>query len=251
MKPIALQTYTVREAMEKDFFGTLKAVAEIGYKGVEISGLYGQEPQGIAQAVADLGMVICSNHGTLPNRENQNQIVDFQKALGSNRLVSGFGPDDMKTVDGCKLCAEKLQTAAEILKPHGLSCHVHNHFWEFARVEDGRYPYEIILEEAPDVLSQLDLYWVAFGQADPVDIVSRYGARIELVHVKDGLLGEKYHFKALGTGQVDLPAAIQALNPAVTEWLIVEQDASDGDMMEDVKTSYEFLTSRGLAVGNR
>ena len=251
MKPIALQTYTVRDAMEQDFHGTLKAIADLGYRGVETAGLYGQEPQQIAQAVADLGLIICSNHGGLPTQETLAETVDFQKALGSDRLGSGFGPDDMKTVADCKVCAEKLQTGAELLKPHGITVHVHNHYWEFARVEDGRYPYEIIMAEAPDLLSELDLYWVAFGGADPVEILGRYSSRVELVHAKDGLLGEKFHFKALGAGQVDLPAAIQAIDLAVTEWLIVEQDASDGDMMEDVKTSYEYLISRGLAVGNR
>jgi len=187
----------------------------------------------------------------LPTPETLGETVDFQKALGSARLGTGFGPDDLKTVEGCEACAEKLQKAADLLKPHGITLHVHNHYWEFHRVEDGRYPYEILMEQAPYVFSQLDLYWVAFGGADPVDIVARHGKRIELVHVKDGLLGEQYHFKALGTGQVDLPAAIRALDPVVTQWLIVEQDASDGDMMEDVKTSYAYLTSHGLAEGSR
>jgi sugar phosphate isomerase/epimerase len=251
MKPVALQTYTLRDAFEKDFHGTLKAVAEVGYKGIEVGGAYGQEPAQVAKAAADLGLGISSNHGGLPTPETLAQTVDFQGALGSTRLVSGFGPDDLKTVDGCKACADKLQKAADLLKPHGISVHVHNHYWEFHRVEDGRYPFEILMEQAPYVYSQLDLYWVAFGGASPVDILEHYGKRVELVHVKDGLLGEEYHFKALGTGQVNLVAAISACDPAVTQWLVVEQDASDGDMMEDVKTSYAYLTSHGLGEGNK
>jgi sugar phosphate isomerase/epimerase len=251
MKPIALQTYTLRDAFEADFVGTMKAVADIGYKGVEVGGMYGQEPKEYVKLVADLGMAVCSNHGALPTPESLGEIVDLQQALGSVRLVSGFGPDDMKTVDGCKACAAKLQQGAELLKPHGISVHVHNHFWEFHRVEDGRYPYDILLAEAPDLLSQLDLYWVTFGGADAVEVLGKYGARVELLHVKDGLLGGEYHFKALGTGEVDLPAAIGAADPTVVEWLIVEQDLSDGDMMADVKISYQFLISNGLAAGNR
>ena len=108
-----------------------------------------------------------------------------------------------------------------------------------------------MLAEAPGIWSQLDLYWVAYGGADPVEVLGRIGTRVELAHVKDGLLGGEYHFKALGTGQVDLPSAIGALDPVVTRWLIVEQDLSDGDMMADVKTSYEYLTSHNLAQGNR
>lgn len=251
MKPIALQTYTLRDAFDRDFHGTLKAVADIGYKAVEISGAYGQTPEQIAKAVADLGMVVCSNHGRLPTPETLDEIIAYQRGIGSTRLVGGFGPDDLKTVDACKAAAAKLQAAAEMLAPHGISVHVHNHYWEFHRVEDGRYALDVMLEAAPSVMSQLDLYWVAFGKADPVEVLGRIGKRVVLAHVKDGMLGDKPHFKALGTGEVDLPAAIGALDTAVTEWLIVEQDQSDGDMLEDVRTSYLYLTSKGLAQGNR
>jgi sugar phosphate isomerase/epimerase len=251
MKPIALQTYTLRDAFTADFHGTLKAVADIGYKGIEVSGAYGQTPEQIARAVADLGMVVCSNHGALPTAQTLDEIVAYQRGIGSTRLGSGFGPDDLKTVDGCKAAAEKLQAAAEMLAPYGISVHVHNHYWEFHRVEDGRYALDVMLEAAPSIKSQLDLYWVAFGGADPVEVLGRISKRVVLAHVKDGMLGDKPHFKALGTGQVDLPAAIAALDPQVTEWLIVEQDQSDGDMLADVRTSYEYLTSRGLGIGNK
>jgi len=251
VKPIALQTYTLRDAFEKDFHGTLKAVADIGYKGVEISGAYGQTPEQIGKAVKDLGMVVCSNHGRLPTAETLDEIVAYQRAIGSTKLGSGFGPDDLKTVDGCRAAAAKLEAAAQMLAPYGISVHVHNHFWEFHRVEDGRYALDVMLEAAPSVMSQLDFYWVAFGKADPVEVLGRIKKRVVLAHVKDGMLGDKPHFKALGTGQVDLPAAIGALDRAVTEWLIVEQDQSDGDMLADVRNSYEYLTSKGLGVGNR
>jgi sugar phosphate isomerase/epimerase len=251
MKPIALQTYTLRDAFDQDFHGVLKAVADIGYKGVEISGAYGQTPEQIAVAVADLGMVVCSNHGRLPTPETLDEVVEYQRGIGSTKLVSGFGPDDLKTTEGCVTAANKLQAAAEMLEPHGISVHVHNHFWEFHRVGDGRYALDVMLEAAPAIKSQLDLYWVAFGKADPVEVLGRIGGRVVLAHVKDGMLGEKPHFKALGTGQVDLPAAIGALNTAVTEWLIVEQDQSDGDMLADVRTSYNYLVAKGLGVGNR
>jgi len=186
-----------------------------------------------------------------PTKENINQVVDTQKALGSGHLVTGFGPNDMKTVDACKACAAKFALATELLAPHGIRFSFHNHYWEFARVEDGRTPYEIIMAEAPGVMSQLDLYWVAFGGADPVEILGEYGTRIELVHVKDGLLGGEAHFKALGTGQVDLAAAIKAVDPETTKWLIVEQDRTAGDMMTDVRVSYAYLVNNGLAAGNQ
>lgn len=251
MKPIALQTYSVRQAMDADFDGTLKYIADLGYKGIETAGLYGRKPEEIAKAAADLGLAVVSNHGSLPEAANFDEILDLQKGLGSTRLVSGFGPDALKTVDDCKAAAAKLQAAAELLAPHGISVHMHNHWWEFKAVEDGRFPYDIMLAEAPAIFSEMDIYWVTFGGAEPAEVFSRYSKRVELVHVKDGLVGGEYAFRALGEGDVDLPAALKAIDPAVTEWFIVEQDASDGDMMKDIETSYNCLISQGLALGNK
>jgi sugar phosphate isomerase/epimerase len=251
MKPIALQTYTLRDAFTEDFAGTLQLVAELGFKGIETAGTYGRTPAEVARAAADLGLAIPSNHGALPTAATLAEILDIQGGLGSNRLVSGFGPDDLKTATGCLVAAEKLQAAAQMLAPHGISVHMHNHYWEFHPVEDGRLPFDIVMGAAPGIYSELDLYWVAFGGANPVEVLGRSGDRVQLVHVKDGLLGPQYHFKALGEGQVDLPAAIGAIDAGVTEWLIIEQDASDGDMKRDVRVGYEYLVGRGLAAGNR
>ncbi len=38
MLSIGLQLYTVRDQTEKDFAGTLRRVAELGYTGVEFAG---------------------------------------------------------------------------------------------------------------------------------------------------------------------------------------------------------------------
>ena len=43
--PIGLQLYSVRDAMEKDFAGTIKAVAEMGYDQVEFAGLFGHSAE--------------------------------------------------------------------------------------------------------------------------------------------------------------------------------------------------------------
>lgn len=42
---IGLQLYTVMDALERDFEGTLRAVAKIGYKEVETMGTFGRNPE--------------------------------------------------------------------------------------------------------------------------------------------------------------------------------------------------------------
>jgi len=255
LKPIGIQLYTLRPdvypAGKDDFPGVLRTVAEIGYKGVEMAGLFGHDPKEIGAIVRDLGMQVTSSHTALPTPENVNQVVDTELALGNKRCISGFGPDDFKTADACKAAAAKFQKAAELVKPRGMTFGFHNHWWEFFTV-DGKYVYDILMAEGPDFFSEQDVYWTAFGKADPVQIVSKYRSRIPYLHIKDGMLEEGKHVHtAVGSGKLDMRAIIGAADPNVLEWLIVELDACETDMLEAVKQSYRYLTSQGLGAGNK
>lgn len=251
MKPISIQLYTVREAAAKDFPGTLKAIADIGYKGVEFAGLHGHDPKEIAKLVSDLGLKVSSSHTALPTPESVGHIVETEAALGNTKVISGFGPDAFKTVDDVKAAAAKFNTAAELVRRHGMAFGIHNHWWEFDKL-DSKYVYDILLAEAPDIFGELDVYWCAFGKADPVQVVSKYKSRLPLLHIKDGMLEEGKHVHtAVGSGKLDMPAIVGAADPNVLEWLIVELDACETDMMEAVRKSYEYLTSSGLAEGNK
>lgn len=250
MKPVALQLYTVREAAAQDFPGTLKQVAEIGYKGVEFAGLHGYNAVEIRKIIDDLGIVTCSCHTGLPSPENVSEIVETQLALGSNRIATGIGESQLQTVDQCKAAAEHLALAAELIAPHGITLGYHNHWWEFHKVEDGRFAWEVLMQEAPAIFAELDTYWSSFG-ADTIDVINRYKSRIPLYHIKDGMLDRNLPQKPVGSGKLDFAAIIGAIDSDVTEWLIVENDDSDIDMMESAKLGYQYLTSHGLAAGNK
>ena len=251
MKPISVQLYTLRDASEKDFPAVLRTVAEIGYKGVEIASLNGLEPKEVAKIISDLGMVVSSSHIPLPTPENIQEILDVELTMGNKAVISGFGPREFTTVDACKAAAAKFQQAAALLKPHGISFGFHNHWWEFDKV-DGKRIYDILMQEAPDVFSELDVYWTAAGKADPVEVVSQFKSRLPYLHIKDGMLqeGSVVH-TAVGSGKLDIPGIINAADPNVLKWLVVELDNCDTDMTEAVRQSYTYLTSNGLAAGNK
>ena len=251
MKPISVQLYTVRDEAAKDFPGVLRTIADIGYEGVEFAGLHGHDPKEIAAIIRDLGLQVSSSHAPLPTPENVEEVVATEKILGNTRLISGFGPDDFKTVDSAKACAAKFQQAAELVKPFGMTFGFHNHWWEFFSV-DGKRVYDILMAEAPDAFSELDVYWAAYGKADPAEVVSQYKSRLPLLHIKDGMLEEGKHVHtAVGSGKLDMSAIIDATDPDVLQWLIVELDACETDMMEAVRQSYVYLTSNSLASGNK
>ena len=251
MKPISIQLYTVREAAKDDFPGVLKRIAEIGYKGVEFAGLHGYKPSEISMILQDLGLMVSSSHTITPTKENLSEILDVELALGNKRVISAYKPEEcFGSIDMCKKVAEEFNTAAELLKPYGLTYGIHNHWWEFDIVE-GRPVYEILMEEAPDIFSELDVYWTAYGKADPVEVIKKYKSRIPLLHIKDGPLTENSPHTAVGDGVLDMPSIIGAADPNVLEWLIVELDSYDGDMFEAVQRSYDYLTKSGLAEGNK
>lgn len=254
MKPIALQLYSLRAQVYPDganLPGVLKTVAEIGYKGVEFAGLGEYDAKEIAKVVSDLGLQVCSSHTALPTPENVDKIAETELTLGNKRAISGFGPDAFQTMDACKQAAEKFNQAAELLKPYGMTFGIHNHWWEFAQV-DGELVYDILMKNNAGFFGELDVYWCAYGKADPVQTVAKHKSRLPLLHIKDGMLVEGEHVHtAVGSGKVPMRPIVEAADPNVLEWLIVELDACKTDMLEAVKQSYCFLTSEGLAIGNK
>ncbi len=250
MTPLSIQLYTLRDEVKGDFPAVLRRVAEIGYQGVEFAGLHGHAPAEIAGIVKDLGLQVSSSHTGLPTPETIQQIADTEKALGNTRLVSGFGPDDFKTPDDCQRSADRFQAAAQLAKAEGLTFGIHNHWWEFETV-DGQLVYDRVLEAAPDAFGELDIYWAAYAGQAPADVVARHKSRLPLLHIKDGSLEKDSAMTAVGSGKVDIAGAIQAADPSVLQWLIVELDRCDTDMWDAVRQSYTYLIEKGLAAGNK
>lgn len=250
MKPISLQLYTVREEAAKDFPAVLRKVAEIGYKGVEFAGLHGMAPSEVRKIIDDLGLQVSSAHMAMPTPENRQQLIDECHTLGVTRLISGFGPDQLKTLDGCKAAADTMARAAELLEGTGIAFGFHNHWWEF-EVVDGVLPEDILLASSPKVFAEIDVYWAAVGGVDPAAAVAQRKSRVPVLHIKDGPIEPKQPHTAVGSGKLDIPAIVKAADPNVLQWLIVELDSYAGDMMEAVAESYRYLTQTGLAVGNK
>lgn len=247
--PIAAQMYTVRDY--RDSYGKLKRIADIGYRGVELLSLEGYKASELRKVLDDLGLKAIGKFVGLPAAENLNETVDTAKALGFRFVTVTFGPDLWKTTDDIMKTADAVQQGAELLAPHGVQLCYHNHFWEFDLV-DGRLPYDTFFSLAPGVLSEMDLYYVRnFGKVDVPPVVKRWAHRIPLMHVKDGPLVHEQNQTAVGAGKMDIPACLQAADPAVLQWAIVELETCDGDFLDALAQSYEYLIGTGLAEGSK
>ena len=251
MKPISVQLYSLRDASADNFDEVLKRLADIGYLGVEPFNLFGKSPKEFRQQVEDLGMTVSSTHYPWANRSDINEVIDTVGALDLSRAAGGFGPDDFADRNAIARTVDTVNDLTDKLNHAGLELFLHNHWWEFVEHE-GRKGYHILQEECPDVLFEVDTYWAAnFGDSDPVSEVRRIRKRAPLLHIKDGPLTKGEAHVAVGEGRMDIPAIIDAADEDILEWIVVELDDCDTDMMTAVQKSYAYLTHNELATGNQ
>ncbi|MFP4355346.1 MAG: sugar phosphate isomerase/epimerase family protein [Phycisphaerae bacterium] len=247
MKPLALQLYSLRQQAKEDLLGTLTHVAQMGYKGVELAGLYNHSADEVARMFKDLGLDPAGAHVPLPTEENINELVDTYKTLNVKFLGSGAGADRFDSPDSIKQVAEQFQAAAELLKAHDMQLVYHNHWWEMETF-DGTIGLDLLYQEAPDLAAEIDTYWASnFGQVDVPDFVARHADRTPLLHIKDGPLKKDQAHVAVGSGMMDVASVIQAADEQTLGWLIVELDRCDTDMVQAVADSAKYLIDNRLA----
>jgi sugar phosphate isomerase/epimerase len=249
-KPIALQLYSVRAQLKEDFVGTMKQVADIGYAGVQTAGMPVSAKEA-AKVFADLGLKVPSLHARFPGKADEQSLIEAKEIYGAETICGGFGDEELRDEDGIKRAAEAMQRAVEFAKPYGVGIGYHNHWWEFRNKVGGRYAFDLLMEQAPGAFSEPDVFWVAHGGADPVQVIEQYQPRVPLLHIKDGPVQKGRPHTAVGKGDLDMPTIIKAADPNVLQWLIVELDECATDMMEAVRDSFDYLKSTGLGHGNK
>jgi len=246
--PIALQTYTVRDQMEKDVPGTLKAIADIGYENIEIAGTAGLPAAELRKMCDDAGLSIVSAHMAPPAEDAVSAFADEAKILGISFVVTGMPGELRGSAEGYRTHAKNCEKIALALKPYGLTLCYHNHSFEF-KTFDGKYGLDILYEEsAPDSLqAQFDVYWVQHGGEDPAAYILKWRDRCKLLHLKDMLGDEKKSFSEVGEGILDWPSIFKAADEIEPAWYIVEQDVCARPSLESAKISFENLKKWGYA----
>lgn len=243
MKPIAVQLYSLRAESKQNFRQVLDNVADMGYQGVEPAGFYDMTPAQFRSVVEDLGMTISSSHSPWTTPDNLTEVIDTVSILGLGRAAGGFEPGDFKDMSAIKRTADIVNGMTESLSRANIDLFLHNHYWEFAPI-DGRLAFDHLADLCPDVKFEIDTYWAAnFGANDPGAYVAKYKHRTPLLHIKDGPLEKGKAMTAVGRGKMNIASIIDAADPNVLEWLIVELDACDTDMTTAVRESYTYLST--------
>jgi sugar phosphate isomerase/epimerase len=246
--PIGVQPYTVREAMSRDYEGTLRRLASIGYKGIEL----GLPPEGVTieeqkELLRSLHLQVVGSHAGFDTLAfDENAIMDYLDEVegGKHIAISLRFADKEDVLRKAGICNE----IGARMKQRGYKFLYHNHDWEFVLLE-GKYAMDWFLEATdPDnVAMELDTYWAAKADVSPAGYLrTRLRGRCPLLHIKDMEAGEERFFAEIGEGVLDFRDIAAAAEEAGVEWMIVEQDESRRDPLESLSLSYNNLAAMGL-----
>ena len=257
---VALQMFSLRELARTEYVGALRQAASAGYEAVEAAfGYGGLDAKTLNWVLVDLGMRIAASHvGSNRLRTALEDEIELNLAVGNHHLVCAeLPPEDRRDESAFHRWAAELRAIGRRCREFGADLSYHSHAFEFRRFGD-RNGLEILLDEAEGLLWEPDVYWISFAGEEPARWIQRYADRVRLVHLKDMKAGPLPDdpieacasdlaarlSTALGEGRLDFGWAVAAATSA--EWLIVEQDFSDGPMVESIGRSRAYLRSKGL-----
>jgi sugar phosphate isomerase/epimerase len=245
LKKVGLQLYTVRDLMKADLPGTLRRVAQIGYKEVEFAGYYGRSPAQIRALLKQNGLTSPSSHIGLDILEKDSvRAFADAKAIGHQWVTMPYIPEERrKTVDDWNRIIDLLNQLGPQAKAAGLRLAYHNHDFEIRPV-GGVRPLDLMLSKTdPSLVDfEMDLYWVVFGGGDPIDFFNRYPKRFAMVHVKDSAGPPDNKMVDVGKGTIDFPKIFAQSDKAGIRHYFVEHD-QPADPIATIRNSYRYLHS--------
>src|SRR3954452_5585004 len=265
-RAIGLQLYTVREQAAKDFEGTLKKVAAIGYQEVELYSFFDRKPSEVRRSLEDAGLKCVSAHYGVPAlQEGLAARIDDAKELGLEfmicpfpgvadpaRLKAGGGPafTESLTLDDWKWNADLFNKVGEQAKKAGLRFGYHNHHIEFREFGGVTAFDELLRRTDPGLVTiELDCGWLKVAGLDPADFIARHASRVGLLHVKDvkagpapsTRFGPPVPFAVVGRGSIDWRKVFEAAKKAGVRRYYVEQDTTERPPLEAIKISRDYL----------
>lgn len=238
--PIALQLWSVKEDVEKDFYKTLEKVASMGYDGVEFAGYYGKNAKELKAKLNELRLKVAGSHISMEEiLQDTDKVIEFEQELGNKYIVCPWA--SFNTTQDWDEFAEKMQQAGQMIAAAGMSLLYHNHNHELIKNE-GVFILDRLLEAVPAscLNAELDTYWLEYAGVNSVDYLDKWKGRTPHIHVKDMDLNKRKSTE-IGNGSIDIKAIVKKAYENGIEWLIVEQEAFTKPPLECVEISLQNL----------
>jgi sugar phosphate isomerase/epimerase len=236
----SIQLYSVRrEIWRAGLPAALEELGRIGYTGVEFAG-YGDLPvDEMLTYLQQNGMKSAGTHIGLDWLEWAfEREMEYNKALGTEFIIVPSAP--FGNAEEVRLTAARLNALAPRVKDHGFRFAFHNHDIEFER-DGAQYRLEDMMELAPDVEIQLDVFWAANKGCDIEAFIRKHGGRVTSLHIKQrDAEGESVD---LGDGVLDFKAIIQTGLECGINSFVHEQEEFSGDAFEGLENGFEHIMS--------
>jgi len=251
---LAAQMYTVRAFTQtpEGIRESLKKVADIGYKAVQMSAWGPIEPELLAEYANENSLEICVTHiGFDRIVGDTERLIEEHKIWDCDYIGLGSMPDCYRdSEEGFIAFAKAMEEPAKKIRDAGLHLVYHNHNFEMAKF-GGKTGMEILMENTdPEAFQfEMDTYWIAAGGGDPADWIRRLRGRMDIVHFKDMVYDPEKKssvFAEIGQGNHNWPEIIRACGEIGAKYHIVEQDTCKGDPFDSLRISFEYLTKMGL-----
>lgn len=258
-KPLAIQLYTVRDAISENLEKALEKLAELGFDQIEIYGydgkFFGKNRNEFQNILKNVGLEVISSHHTtgIVHNTKGTLLYDWEKSvedlhfIGSKYMVCSYLFEEERSLEHYRKLPELLSQSGEMTKKAGIDFAYHNHDFEFEKFDETMTFYDFILENSSSdlVKMELDLYWIAKAGLNPITYFEKYPKRFPLWHVKD-MKAETKDFTEIGNGTIDFRTIFEARENAGLKHWFVEQDSSDKDMFESLKISTDYIAKHNF-----
>ena len=248
-KPLlGVQLYSLREELAKDFDTTITAVAGLGVAGVEPWGGLPADFAHAADLFKSLGLQSVTSHLPLLTGDDRQKWLDAASTLGVKTIILPYlPPENFADASALQRTADIINQSAEVAHAAGFAYGYHNHWWEFADLNGTPAIYQLAALVNPAIVFEVDVYWAQVAGIDPVQSLHELGARVPLLHLKDGPAdSNESPMLAAGEGNVKFAPLIEESR---AEWGFIELDKCATDMLEAVTKSAKYFLSTGLAQG--
>ncbi len=247
---IGVQFYTLRDyCKDTDSFAeTLKRVADIGYKNIQVSGTCGYDAKWLKEQLDKNGLKCVLTHIPTDRLEN-----DIENVIKEHNI---FGTDCIGLSwyeFGADVFEERMENFVKTYKPVGKAIRdggkyfmYHNHDQEFQKFGN-KTVFDMLAEKfsADELGFTLDTFWVQAGGGDPAQWLEKLKGRVPCIHLKDYAYGKK--MSVIGEGNINFDRIFEKAELAGTKYMLVEQDDCNGeDPFDCIKRSYDALKAFGF-----
>jgi sugar phosphate isomerase/epimerase len=244
--PIGCQTYPVRDALGKDFDGTLRQLAAVGYRAIEMCSPpsytdgFGPLTKFSAAELRDrihAAKLDCQSchYQFRELKQNLDDRIAFAKELGLRQMVlSTFGVPNDAPMHAWMDAAGDLNRIGERVTDAGLQLGFHNHNFEFREI-DGVLIYDKLMGELDPKLVKMQFQVSVISQGyEAAKFMRKYPGRFLSLHLQDWSPSDKKQV-AVGSGVVDWKDLFAAAKTGGVRNYFVELN------MDMLKPSYDYL----------